>query len=156
MALAANVAVLAGVVLPLSASAEAAEQRAAEAAATFGGGQGRTARREPPATGRRRRPPISERFYGEVLPADVAAARRLTHLKLSQMARDHGVSFQRSSSSPEQVRDSVARAPPRQLRARGGYDDIRAFIYDVETAPDFLVIENVFLSEGQSKARRWR
>jgi len=30
----------------------------------------------------------------------------------------------------------------------GNYNDIRALIYGIETASDFLVIDNVFLGEG--------
>lgn len=149
--LAVNLGVLVGVVLPLSASAEAAEQRAAGAAATLAAARAELAAAEAARDGSAQAAADLERFYGEVLPADVAAARRLTHLKLSQMARDHGVNFQRSSSSPEQVRDSSLERLRVSYTLEGGYDDIRAFIYDIETAPDFLVIENVFLSEGQSE-----
>ena len=30
----------------------------------------------------------------------------------------------------------------------GDYDDIRALIYELETSPDFFVIDNMALSEG--------
>jgi hypothetical protein len=30
----------------------------------------------------------------------------------------------------------------------GDWDDIRQLIYDIETGPDFIVIDNVGLSEG--------
>jgi hypothetical protein len=30
----------------------------------------------------------------------------------------------------------------------GDYDDIRALIYDLETSPDFFVIDNMALTEG--------
>jgi hypothetical protein len=31
----------------------------------------------------------------------------------------------------------------------GNYDDIRALIYEIETSPDFVVIDRVVLTEGQ-------
>ena len=89
-----------------------------------------------------------DRFYKEILPTDVGAARRLTHLKLSQMARERNVTFQRSAATPEQLRDSTLERLRVSYALAGDYDDIRAFIYDLETTPDFIVVENVFLSEG--------
>ena len=47
-----------------------------------------------------------ETFYKQVLPADVAAARRMTHLRFQQKAREHNVQFQRGATSEEQLRDS--------------------------------------------------
>ena len=35
-----------------------------------------------------------DRFYASVLPSDLPTARRMTHLKLSQLARAHDVEFQ--------------------------------------------------------------
>ena len=35
----------------------------------------------------------------------------------------------------------------------GEYRDIRRFIHDLETAPEFLVIENVALSQGSERDR---
>jgi hypothetical protein len=34
----------------------------------------------------------------------------------------------------------------------GDYDDIRAFIYELETDPAFVVIDNVVLAEGVANA----
>ena len=92
--------------------------------------------------------PGSRSVLREILPTDVGAARRLTHLKLSQMARERDVTFQRSAASPEEVRGSTLERLRVSYALAGDYNDIRALIYDIETAPDFLVIENVFLSEG--------
>ena len=78
----------------------------------------------------------------------MAAARRITHLKLSQLAREHDVTFQRSSASPEEMRDSTLARLRVSYALAGDYDDIRSLIYGIETASDFLVIDNVYLSEG--------
>jgi hypothetical protein len=34
------------------------------------------------------------------------------------------------------------------MRLSGDYEDIRGFIYDLETAADFVVIENIRLAAG--------
>ena len=35
---------------------------------------------------------------------------------------------------------------------RGRYEDVREFIYDIETAPDFVVINDVTLAREQDDA----
>jgi hypothetical protein len=35
------------------------------------------------------------------------------------------------------------------LTLPGDYDDIRAMIHDIETAPEFIVIDNIVLAEGR-------
>jgi Tfp pilus assembly protein PilO len=151
LGLAANILALALVVRPLWASADATSVRAARAAETLAAAQADLKAAEQTRDGSAQAAVDLEKFYGAILPADVAAARRLTHLKLSQMARERNVSFQRSSSSPEQLRDSTLERLRVSYTLNGDYDDIRALIYDIETATDFLVIENVFLSEGQDE-----
>jgi hypothetical protein len=146
--LAVNLVVLIAVVLPLRRSVQSADVRArtsaeslAEAAADFKNaeatrdGQGQTAK-------------DLARFYKEVLPADVAAARRLTHLKLSQMVRQHDVDFQRSASTPEANRASELERLKITYALSGDWQDIRQLIHEIETGPDFVVIDNVVLQEG--------
>jgi Tfp pilus assembly protein PilO len=149
--LAANVAALTVVVLPLAASADATAARAARAARTLQDARADLKAAEQTRDGSAQAAQDLDRFYREILPADVGVARRLTHLKLSQMARERSVTFQRSAASPEEVRDSTLERLRVSYALAGDYDDIRGLIYDIETAPDFLVIENVFLSEGDDE-----
>ena len=149
--LAANIAVLILAVLPLSRSAAATSERAARAAQTLGEARAELKAAEQTRDGSAQAARDLDRFYREVLPTDVGAARRLTHLKLSQMARERNVTFQRSAASPEELRDSTLERLRVSYALAGDYDDVRSLIYDIETAPDFLVIENVFLSEGQDE-----
>ena len=88
-------------------------------------------------------------FYKDVLPADITAARRITHLKLQQLAREHGVDYERMGATPESVRDSRLDRLRVSMVLSGEYDDIRAFLYDLETSSDFVVIDNMVLAEGQ-------
>lgn len=148
VALAVNLAVLILVVVPMFSAADAVERRATAAATALADARAELAAAEQTRDGSAQAATDLQRFYGEVLPADVAAARRITHLKLSQMAREHDVAFQRSAVSPEEVRGSSLRRLRVSYALAGDYDDIRALIYDIETTPDFLVIDNVFLSEG--------
>jgi Tfp pilus assembly protein PilO len=87
-------------------------------------------------------------FYRDVLPADVAAARRVLQLKLAQLARTHRVTFARSTATPEAVRESTLARLKVTADLVGRYDDIRAFLYALETAGDFVVVESIVLAEG--------
>ncbi|HQZ39512.1 MAG TPA: GspMb/PilO family protein [Vicinamibacterales bacterium] len=147
-ALAVNIGILGLVVVPMFSAADAAERRAAGAAEALAAARAELAAAEQTRDGSAQAAKDLQRFYTAVLPTDVAAARRITHLKLSQMARDHDVTFQRSAASPEEIRGSTLRRLRVSYALAGDYDDIRALIYDIETATDFLVIDNVFLSEG--------
>ena len=151
LGLAVNIAALTVFVLPLSASADATAARAARAAQTLEEARADLKAAEQTRDGSAQAARDLDRFYGEILPADVGAARRLTHLKLSQMARERNVRFQRSAASPEELRESTLERLRVSYALAGDYDDIRSLIYDIETAPDFLVIENVFLSEGEDE-----
>ena len=67
--------------------------------------------------------------------------------------RERKVAFERSSAAPEAVRDSQLERLKVTYSLSGDYDDIRRFIYDIETGADFIVIDNVLLAEGSdSKA----
>jgi hypothetical protein len=149
--LAANLVTLTLFVLPLAASADATSARATRAVETREEARADLRAAEQTRDGSAQAARDLDRFYTEILPADVGEARRLTHLKLSQMARERNVRFQRSAASPEELRDSTLERLRVQYALAGDYDDIRALIYDIETAPDFLVIENVFLSEGDDE-----
>ena len=83
-----------------------------------------------------------------MLPADFNTARRVTHLKLAQMARSHDVMFQSGAATPESLRNSTLERLSVSYQLAGDWDDIRQFIYELETGPDFVVIDNVALAEG--------
>ena len=149
LALAASIAVLMLVVLPMSASADAAEQRARSAVQAREAAGKELADAEATRDAQVQSVDDLDRFYADVLPADVRSAARLMTLKLSQMARERNVTFERNELSPESVRDSTLERLRVSYALSGQYDDIRQLIYDIETSADFIVIDNVSLSEGQ-------
>ena len=89
-----------------------------------------------------------DRFYASVLPSDLSEARRMTHLKLSQLARAHDVEFRSGAATTEALRDSTLEHLLVNYSLIGNWDDIRQMIYEIETGPDFVVIDNVRLVEG--------
>lgn len=147
--LAASVGVLFFVVFPMATSADAAEARARSAQESRAAAERELADAEATRVAQSQSVEDLDRFYADVLPADVRAAARLMNLKLSQLARDHGVRFQRNQLAPEQLRDSTLERLRVSYALTGSYDDIRQLIYDIETSADFIVIDNVLLAEGE-------
>jgi Tfp pilus assembly protein PilO len=91
-------------------------------------------------------------FYTKVLPQDLAGARRLTYLRLARLARDTNLDYRRATYAPVvQTRSALTRLQI-QLVLSGTYGDMRDFIYQLETSPEFVVIDNVQLAEGADGA----
>jgi len=88
------------------------------------------------------------KFYTEVLPRDLASARALTHLRLAQLARMHNLRYGRAQSEPVFSKDSKLTQLKVQMSLGGSYAGVRAFVHSLETAPQFVVIDNVVLSES--------
>jgi hypothetical protein len=93
------------------------------------------------------------RFYTEVLPPTLASARQLTHLRLAQLARTHGLRYGRASSEPVPAKDSKLTQLKVELSLGGSYAGVRAFLHELETAPQFVVIDNVVLAESEADDR---
>jgi Tfp pilus assembly protein PilO len=86
-----------------------------------------------------------------VLPKGFAAARRLTHLRLAELAETHGVRYESRSAASETARGSSLERLKVGLNLSGDYDDIRAFLHDLETAQDFIVIDTLALAEEEAE-----
>ena len=91
-----------------------------------------------------------DKFYMEVLPRDLAAARALTHVRLAQLARMHNLRQERTQSEPVLAKDSKLTQLKVQMSLTGSYSGVRGFLHSLETAPQFVVIDNVVLGESES------
>lgn len=88
------------------------------------------------------------RFYHDALPADLSGARRLTYARLAALAATHNLAIERRSYSlDEQYRGRLQRLVI-AMTLSGEYRDVRAFLYAVETAPEFVTIEDVGVAES--------
>jgi Tfp pilus assembly protein PilO len=74
----------------------------------------------------------------------MSQARRVL-FKVSELARDANLKG-RGATKESQDRDSALAKLTNDLTVSGEYRDIRQFIYDLETASEFIVVENVALS----------
>lgn len=148
--LAINIVVLFAVVLPMRRSVEAGTEQANASAQALDAAIAELKDAEATRDGQVDASKDLDRFYGEVLPANFAAARRLTQLKLAQLARADEVRYRSGAATTESLRDSTLHRLRVECSLEGDWDDIRQLIYEIETGPDFMVIDNVSLTEGDS------
>lgn len=143
-----NIAVLVLVVMPLRAAVESGGMRAQESIRALAEARAELQAAESTRDGQAQATRDLDRFYREVLPVDVSAAQRLTQSKLSLLARSHDVVFLQSSTTPEVLRESSLERLVVNFSLSGDWDDVQRFIHAVETLPEFVVIDQLALSEG--------
>jgi Tfp pilus assembly protein PilO len=140
-----NIALLLGVVLPLSRKVQGGEQAAQQAQLAHAAANRDFQAARATVTGKASADGELKKFYSAVLPIDMSQARR-TMAKVSEMVGNANLSLGRSSTKESQDRGSALGKLTNDLTLSGQYRDIRQFIYDLETSPDFLVLEHVGLS----------
>lgn len=92
------------------------------------------------------------RFYDDVLPHDVSGARRLTYARLAALAAEHSLTVVRRTYGLDETRHGRLDRVAISMEVTGVYDDIREFLYALETSPEFVVIENVEMTQGPKAA----
>lgn len=153
LGLIANVLVFVLVVYPLSQSVAGGEQAARASTAALADARRAHAEARATVEGKGQADAELQRFYGEVLPADLSSARQMTYLMIDQLAGQAGLRRGQRGFAPTSVRDSTLGKLTITVRLAGDYRQIREFIHGLETAPDFLVLERVELMQAQGDTR---
>lgn len=152
LALVVNVVVYAGVVYPLTVRVGDASRRADSAETARRVAQRDLQAAQAVVTGKDRAAAELKTFYQEVLPADVSAANRATYLGLAQLARKTNLRILRRSGSEENSRrDSTLGQWKIDMTLEGSYENIRRFVYELETAPTFVVIDQMVIDHGRDE-----
>jgi Tfp pilus assembly protein PilO len=147
-----NVAILVLAVLPLGRSVDAAQAEVLQARGRLAQAK-RQAQQLVAANDRRKHADEELRtFYGTILPRDFAHATRTTNLWLQQAARQAGLRFQASHFESKEVRESRLVRAQSTVTLLGRYPDIRRFLAAMETAPEFVVVEQVELAQTGNDA----
>ena len=141
-----NVLVYALFVYPLAQRVANVEQRNQAAGRSLTAAQAEFAQANGTLTGKDRASTELATFYKDVLPTDLSAARRLTQLRLRQLARQSDLRFDRDRYEELDVRDSTLRRLKITMILTGSYEDMRTFIYQLETSEEFVIIDNVELA----------
>jgi Tfp pilus assembly protein PilO len=148
IALVANVLAYAFIVYPLARRVATIEQREEAAARELAAAKREHAAASGTLNGKERAAQELQRFYNEVLPRDFSAARRLTQTRLPQLASQLDVVMDRRTMEPGTVKRDSTLVPLRtQVELAGRYSDVRTFIHQLESAPEFVVIDNITLAE---------
>jgi Tfp pilus assembly protein PilO len=152
IALVINVIIYAFLVYPLSQRVANIAERDAAAERTLLAARKEHAGATGTLTGKDRAKEELARFYKEVLPQDLPAARRLTLTRVPDIARRHNVDFFSTTvATPSKARESTLWRYTSNVELAGRYRDIRSFIHELETAPEFVVIDDVSLSSDDDE-----
>ncbi len=144
-----NMAAYGLIVYPLGVKSVGAAGRAAAAARTLKAGEQEVAAARALVTGRSRAEQELSTFYDKVLPADLSAARRLTYASLPALARKTSVTFlDRQTASDPPAKDSRIGVLRVRTRLQGDYGNLRQFIFELESAPEFVIIDDVALAQS--------
>ena len=87
-------------------------------------------------------------FYDKVLPADLSAARRMTYASLPALARRTNVKYEASRTAIEPVKNQRLGRLRISMVLEGDYENVSQFIYELETTPAFVIIDDVTLAQG--------
>jgi len=148
--LAVNVAIYALVVRPLGAKQAGAADRAATAAAALASAERELAMARALVEGKTHADEELSAFYEKVLPSDLAAARRLTYASLPALARRTNVKYEERRTEVEEAeKDSRLGHLRIRMGLQSDYENFRNFIYQLESTPEFVILDDVTLAEGE-------
>ena len=145
-----NIGVYALVVYPLGVKSATAADRAAAAKAAVNAAEADYNAAKALVTGKSRAEQELATFYDEVVPADLSAARRMTYAALPRLARKSNVRYEQARYAPDAKTEKNARLGRLSIALvlQGEYESFRQFLYELESAPEFVIIDHVTI--GQS------
>jgi len=154
LVLIANAAVFAIVVYPLASKVASGQEEANAATLALNNARRDYANARATVTGKSQADAELKKFYSDVLPPDLSGARRITYLPIGQLAQEANLRVERQTSDVAPIRESSLSRFTQTAVLTGDYRDIRRFIYKLETRPEFVVIENVDLSQNENETSR--
>ena len=151
IALLANIAAYALWVYPLGVKSATAVDRAAAAAQSLKAAEQDLANARALVTGKSRAEQEIATFYDKVLPADFSSARRLTYTTLPSLARKANVKMlERREEIDKTQKDARLGILHIQTQWEGDYDGLRRFIYELESDPAFVIIDDVQIIQQEA------
>jgi Tfp pilus assembly protein PilO len=144
--LAANVLVLAVVVVPLVQNVSALQTDAENASMNLIRSRFKDRQAKDALGSKDRADQELKKFYVEILPNADTGARKVMSF-LARTAAENGVDLERTSQEQKAVDDSHLVRVTGNVTLTGTYTNIRKFLYAVETAEEFVVVEGVGLKQ---------
>jgi hypothetical protein len=147
----ANIAVYLLVVYPLGVKSAGAENRAAAATQALQMAERDFAAARDLVSGKTRAEQELSTFYDKVLPPDLPSARRLTYATLPLLARRSNVKFVNRRLEIDPIKkESRLGILKIDTQWQGDYESLRRFIYELESAPAFVIIDDVTLAQADA------
>jgi Tfp pilus assembly protein PilO len=153
-ALVINAALYALVVYPLSQRVASGEQEAGESTQALVAARKTFASAQGTVSGKKDADKELQKFYEEILPPDLSGARRILYPRLDQMARKASLTPGAYRFHPEEGQTGDLRKISMTMNLTGEYGSVRRFIHELETAPEFLVLESVTVTTTADGDRR--
>jgi Tfp pilus assembly protein PilO len=141
---------LLAVVWPLKRTVDGAAEANYVAATTLATARQQEAQAKAQREGKDRADRELQEFYGVILPRDVRGATQMTNFDLHSLARENNLTFRAGQWADEEDRESELTKLVGQFTLVGDYKDIRSFLYGVETAQEFVIIESVALAAANT------
>ena len=150
-----NAAIYALVVYPLSQRVASGQQQSGAATAELRAAQKAQASARGTVAGKKDADAELQKFYRDVLPPDQSGARRILYPHVPQLAQAANLTTVKYQwSDPESHRNSALTKLTMTLFLSGDYTNIRRFIHELETAPEFLVLESVIVTSETDGDRK--
>lgn len=156
LAIAGNVLLYALVVFPLGRQVVSAEEEARVQRQQLARARQDAQLARATVTGKQQADAALQKFYKDVLPTDSGVARKLTFTRLAQLARQANVQLEHGSNAVNHEKGSELSKLTTTYTLSGDYRDVRRFIYSLETAPEFIVLDNVNLSAPTGEQQQTR
>lgn len=145
-----DIALYALVVLPWSVALTNARQRAEIASLALTAAEQALAVARTTVDGKLEADRELQNFYSEILPSDLSDARGITFARLEEAASLNNLLMERRSSSTGREEGSRLARLQMTMFLKGDYRDMRRFLSELEAADDFIVIEEISLSQDDA------
>ena len=152
IALLINIGVYALVVYPLGVKSANVAERAAAAAQARQAAERDMASADALVTGKTKADQELNTFYKKVLPSSLDEARRMTYARLPALAKKANMRFaERHTELDQQLeKDSQLGRVRTQMRLDGSYENVRRFLYELETTQEFIIVDDVSLAQAEA------
>ena len=147
-ALVLNAGMYALVVAPLSERVQTEARQAGDATRDLNAARRAFAAAQATVAGKGQAEEELQRFYAEVLPPNQSAARRVLHPHLPQLAAEAKLRTINQRTALASGVQGGLRKLTATMTLSGEYANVRRFIHELETAPEFLVLESVVVSQA--------
>lgn len=146
----ANIGVLLGVVWPMQRAVNGADEARYQATVSLADARKFETEWKAKRNSKDRADQELRKFYSEILPTNFGTARAVANFFLQRVATESKLVLRSGQWEPEPLKDSHLMRVSGTVTLVGDYANIRRFLYEVETAQEFVVIERVELSEANS------